>query len=38
MLNSLDNERNLAMLIDADNAQYSLLKEMIEETSRYGNI
>lgn len=31
-------ERNLAMLIDADNAQYSLLKEMIEETSRYGTI
>lgn len=35
---SLSSERNLAMLIDADNAQYSLLKEMIEETSRYGTI
>ncbi len=35
---TFDPERRIAMLIDADNAQYSLLKEMIEETSRYGTI
>lgn len=31
-------ERRIAMLIDGDNAQYSLLKQMIEETSRYGEV
>ena len=30
--------RHLAMLIDGDNAQYSLLKEMVEEVSRYGTV
>lgn len=36
-----DNEGNLgniAMLIDGDNAQYKMLKEMIEEVSRYGTV
>lgn len=33
-----ESERKLAMLIDGDNAQYSLLKEMFEEASRYGDV
>lgn len=31
-------DRHLAMLIDGDNAQYSLLKLMLEEASRYGTV
>ena len=31
-------ERRIAMLIDGDNAQHSLLKQMFEETSRYGEV
>ena len=31
-------KRRIAMLIDGDNAQYKLLKEMIEEVSRYGTV
>lgn len=31
-------ERNLAMLIDGDNVQHSLLEKMIEEVSRYGTV
>ena len=31
-------ERHLAMLIDGDNAQHSLLKQMLEEVSRYGTV
>jgi uncharacterized LabA/DUF88 family protein len=31
-------DRNLAMLIDGDNAQHTLLAEMIDEVSRYGNV
>ena len=30
--------RKLAMLIDGDNAQHSLLKQMFEEASRYGEV
>lgn len=30
--------RNLAMLIDGDNAQYALLEQMLVEVSRYGNV
>lgn len=29
-------DRNIAMLIDGDNAQYSIFEEMLEEVSRYG--
>lgn len=31
-------ERRIAMLIDGDNAQHSLLKQMFEEASRYGEV
>ncbi|MBZ0307226.1 MAG: NYN domain-containing protein [Anaerolineae bacterium] len=31
-------ERRIAMLIDGDNAQYSLLKQILEETSRHGEV
>ncbi len=31
-------ERHLAMLIDGDNVQHSLLKQMFEEASRYGDV
>lgn len=31
-------ERHLAMLIDGDNAQYSFIKQMLEEASRYGSV
>jgi uncharacterized LabA/DUF88 family protein len=31
-------ERRIAMLIDGDNAQHSLLKEMFEEASKYGEV
>lgn len=31
-------ERHLAMLIDGDNAQHKLIKEMLEEVSRYGTV
>ena len=31
-------ERRIAMLIDGDNAQHSLLKQMFEEASRYGDV
>jgi uncharacterized LabA/DUF88 family protein len=31
-------ERRIAMLIDGDNAQHSLLKQMFEEVSRYGEV
>lgn len=31
-------ERRLAMLIDGDNAQHSLMEQMIEEASRYGSV
>lgn len=33
-----DLQRNLAMLIDGDNAQQSLLEQMFEEVSRYGTV
>lgn len=33
-----NSERRLAMLFDGDNAQYSLLKNMLEEASRYGEV
>lgn len=36
--NTFDPERRIAMLIDGDNAQHSLLKQMFEETSRYGEV
>jgi uncharacterized LabA/DUF88 family protein len=35
-INLLDENRRIAMLIDGDNIQSSLLKEIIAETSRYG--
>jgi hypothetical protein len=35
---TLTAERRIAMLIDGDNAQHSLLKQMFEETSRYGEV
>lgn len=38
MLEPRESERHLAMLIDGDNAQYSLLKQMLEEVSRYGSV
>jgi hypothetical protein len=38
MAEQRESERHLAMLIDGDNAQYSLLKQMIEEASRYGTV
>jgi uncharacterized LabA/DUF88 family protein len=38
MAEQRESERHLAMLIDADNAQHSLLKQMIEATSRHGTI
>ena len=31
-------DQHIALLIDADNAQYSLLKEMFEEASKYGEL
>ncbi len=33
-----DSQRRIAMLIDGDNAQHSLLKQMFEEASRYGDV
>lgn len=33
-----NSERRVAMLIDGDNAQHSLLKQMLEEASRYGEV
>lgn len=33
-----ETERNLAMLIDGDNAQHNLLQQMLEEVSRYGKV
>jgi uncharacterized LabA/DUF88 family protein len=33
-----NSERRIAMLIDGDNAQHSLLKQMFEEVSRYGEV
>jgi hypothetical protein len=36
--NTFNSERRLAMLIDGDNAQHGLLKQMIEEASRYGEV
>ncbi|MBI5957459.1 MAG: NYN domain-containing protein [Chloroflexi bacterium] len=33
-----NSERRIAMLIDGDNAQHSLLKQMFEEASRYGEV
>jgi uncharacterized LabA/DUF88 family protein len=38
MRQSWEAERNLAMLIDGDNAQHSLVKQMFEESSRYGEV
>lgn len=35
---TFDPERRIAMLIDGDNAQHSLLKQMFEEASRYGDV
>ncbi len=35
---ALNPERRIAMLIDGDNAQHSLLKQMFEEASRYGEV
>jgi hypothetical protein len=35
---AFDPERRIAMLIDGDNAQHSLLKQMVEEASRYGDV
>jgi uncharacterized protein (TIGR00288 family) len=37
-INFQDENRRLAMLIDGDNIQSSLIKEIIAETSRYGQI
>lgn len=33
-----NSERRIAMLIDGDNAQHSVLKSMLEEASRYGEV
>jgi hypothetical protein len=33
-----ESDRHLAMLIDGDNAQYNLFKQMLEEVSRYGTV
>ena len=38
MPESREAERKLAMLIDGDNAQHSLLKQMLEEASRHGEV
>ena len=38
MSKQYESQRHLAMLIDGDNVQHSLLKEMIEEASRYGTV
>jgi uncharacterized LabA/DUF88 family protein len=38
MPESWESERNLAMLIDGDNAQHKIFEQMIEEVSRYGTI
>lgn len=36
--NTFNPDRRIAMLIDGDNAQHSLLKPMFEEASRYGEV
>jgi hypothetical protein len=38
MAQTQNTERRIAMLIDGDNAQHSLLKQMFEEASRYGEV
>ena len=38
MAQAQNSERRIAMLIDGDNAQHSLLKQMFEEASRYGEV
>lgn len=34
----MEKEKNIAMLIDADNISYSHIKEMTDELARYGNL
>jgi hypothetical protein len=38
MAQAQNSERRIAMLIDGDNAQHSLLKQIFEEASRYGEV
>jgi hypothetical protein len=38
MTETIKIERNLAMLIDGDNAHYKLIEQMLEEASRYGTV
>jgi 5S rRNA maturation endonuclease (ribonuclease M5) len=37
-MKDLDEHKKIAVLIDADNAQYSILKSIIEEISAHGHI